>query len=208
MISFGQSTEGYIGEIELSTIVRSINTPMRNFIDIVTNLTENTGIPNELYRWVDAKAARAYMRGDMMKGRVSHWLPREVSGLDKIYPKTGLSFSIQLGKWTSADLPIGFVLRPSAIENRIVYLAGHEIFLFSQTMDLHRSGVPQGDRLRDEYNMAVEESSKNPDEAFVIGDIRDLSHKVARVLYRSEDARSLMQSWCDEQQIELRPYSP
>lgn len=179
---------------------------MRNFIDIASRLTEAVN-PQELYRWVDAKAAKAYMRGNMMKGRVRHWLPREISGLDKLYPKTGLSFSFQLGKWTSSDLPIGFVLRPSAIDNRIVYLAGQEVFLFSQTMDLYRSGVPQGDRLRGEYTMAVEESLQNPDEAFVIGDIRDLSGRLSHVFYRSEDARALMQAWCDEHQIDLRPYS-
>jgi len=157
-----------------------------------------------VYRWVDARTARRYMRLDAMIGRTRHWLPRQVTGLDKIYPKLGLSFAIEFGRWMDVMLPIGFVVDANALDNRIARIDGHEIYMFSDMMDLHRCGLRCLEGLTRQREHAIRKSHENPDEAFVIGDIRGLSAHVREIVVRDDASASLMRPWCEKHAIPMR----
>jgi len=163
-----------------------------------------TDTPALIYRWVDARAAKNYMRRDAMIGRTRHWLPKQVTGLDKIYHKRGLSFAVNFGYWMDVGLPIGFAVDPDSIDNRIARIDGHEIYLFSDMMDLHRSGLRCLEGMNRQRQYAIEKSHQAPDEAFVIGDIRELSTHVREVVVRDDASHDLMTSWCADRNIPLR----
>lgn len=131
----------------------------------------------KITRWVDAKAALNYVRRDAMVGRVRHWLPKQLTGLDKIYAKTGLSFGIPNSgsNWNAhGEEGICFNVDRTRLGNLIADIDGHMVFQFSDAYNLLAQGVPQTDlaRLRE---VAIRESLAHPDEAFVVGDIRCLS---------------------------------
>ena len=157
-----------------------------------------------IYRWVDARAAASYMRHDAMIGRTRHWLPRQISGLDKLYRKRGLSFAIEFGYWMDVALPIGFAIEPTTIDNRIVHIDGHEVYLFSDLMDLCRAGFPEGSDLARRRESAIEASREKPDEAFVIGDIRNLSSVTREILVRDDEGERRMRPWCERHGIAVR----
>ncbi|MFZ3482081.1 hypothetical protein [Sphingomonas sp. 3-13AW] len=157
-----------------------------------------------IYRWVNARAARSYMRYNAMIDRTKHWLPKELTGLDKIYRKRGLSFAIEFGWWTSAELPIGFAVNPKRLENRISRIDGHEVFIFSGLRDHHRSGVPCWPAHQQDY--AVKKSLESPDEAFVIGDVRDVRQVVSEIIVRDEASERMMRPWCEQNDIPMRGY--
>lgn len=157
-----------------------------------------------VYRWVDRAAAASYMRHDAMIGRTRHWLPREVSGLDRLYRKRGLSFATEFGYWMDETLPIGFAVDPETLDNRVVRIDGHAIYLFSDLMDLCRMGFPEGGDLARRRKNAIETSLKSPDEAFVIGDIRNLSSRVREVIVRDDASERSMSSWCRDHAIPMR----
>jgi len=157
-----------------------------------------------IYRWVDARTARRYMRLDAMIGRTRHWLPRQVTGLDKIYPKTGLSFAIEFGRWMDVMLPIGFVVDAGVLDNRIARIDGHQIYLFSDMMDLHRSGLRCLEGMTAQREHAIRKSLESPDEAFVIGDIRGMAARVREIVVRDDASASLMLPWCEDRGIPMR----
>lgn len=159
-----------------------------------------------IYRWIDAAGASSYMRHDAMIGRVRHWLPKQISGLDKLYRKRGLSFAMKFGYWMDEDLPIGFAVDPQEIDNRIVRIDGHQIFLFSDMMDLHRSGLNCSNSLTRQRSYAIETSLANPDEAFVIGDIRSLASVTRGIVVRNEAAFDRMRPWCERHGIPIRAH--
>ena len=133
-----------------------------------------------IVRWVEQKGARQYVRKDAMIGRVRHWVPHEISGLDKIYPKTGLSFGIPDKNWNAHGKEgIGFVVDRGRLDNHICDIDGHEIFLMSDAYDRRRFMVV--DDLPEMRSRAVRASLDDPDEAFVIGDIRDLHSKLLKI---------------------------
>lgn len=163
-----------------------------------------TDTPSPIYRWVDAKTARRYMRLDAMIGRTRHWLPRQVTGLDKIYHKRGLSFATEFGRWMDVMLPVGFVVDAEKLDNRIARIDGHQIYLFSDMMDLHRGGLRCLEGMTRQREYAIERSRTAPDEAFVIGDIRGMSAHVREIVVRDEPSATLMRPWCEDRNIPLR----
>lgn len=169
-------------------------------------LFEQAHTTSPIFRWVDDKAAKSYMRIDAMKGRVRHWLPKQISGLDKIYAKTGLSFSYELGKWMDVGGTIGFVVDQTKLDNHIVPIAGHEVFIFSGMADWRKEGACSYDSFEKARDYAIKTSLERPDEAFVIGDIRGLSSKLTKVLFRDEAARMLMAPYCEQHNIPLENY--
>jgi hypothetical protein len=161
---------------------------------------------SHLVRWVDDKAAKSYIRINAMKGRVRHWLPKEISGLDKIYAKTGLSFARNEKAWASMEMPIGFVVDEARLDNKVVDIAGNEVFKFSQALDAAKNfGVSAVGRenLQDYRERAIEASREDPTEAFVIGDIRDLSSKITKILVRTDQAYKLMTEYCTQYNIPI-----
>jgi len=159
-----------------------------------------------LYRWVDARAARNYLRQDAMIGRTRHWLPRAVSGLDRLRHKRGLSFAIGLGRWTDTLLPIGFATTRERLDNHVCAIDGHETFLLSDMIDLHNGGVHCGEGIARQMEYAIARSLKDPDEAFVMGDVRGLAERIDHVLVRDDASDVLMRPWCMEHAIEMRRY--
>lgn len=137
---------------------------------------------NTLHRWVDYKAARQYIRRNAMIGRVRHWLPHEISGLDKIYPKTGLSFAIPGGgsNWNAhGKSAIRFTVDRARLDNHIVDIDGQAIFEFSDIYDA-RYEMP-GLNLFKRRIEVIERCRAKQDEAFVIGNIRGLSDKLLAI---------------------------
>lgn len=141
--------------------------------------------PSHLIRWVDRKGASQYVRRDAMIGRVRHWIPHEISGLDKIYPKTGLSFGIPGKNWNAhGSEGIGFVVDRTRLANHICDIDGHEIFLMSDAYD--RRNFMAVEDLPEMRARAVKASLDDPDEAFVIGDIRELHGKLIGIRVGSD----------------------
>lgn len=141
--------------------------------------------PSRLIRWVDHKGASQYVRRDAMIGRVRHWIPHEISGLDKIYPKTGLSFGIPGKNWNAHGREgVAFIVDRSSIDNHICDIDGHEIFLMSDAYDRRR--LMAVDDLPETRARAVKASLDDPDEAFVIGDIRELHKKLLGIRVGSD----------------------
>ena len=161
--------------------------------------------PSRLIRWVDHKAARQYVRRDAMIGRVRHWIPHEISGLDKIYPKTGLSFGLPGKNWNAHGREgIGFIVDRTLLDNHICDIDGHEIFLMSDAYDRRRLMAVED--LPEMRARAVRASLDDPDEAFVIGDIRELHTKLLAIwIDEGVDARTrmLVSSYADEHGIAM-----
>ena len=156
-----------------------------------------------LCRWVDAKAAKSYMQHDAMIGRTRHWLPKELTGLDKIYRKRGLSFAIGFHHWKCFTLPIGFVVDECSLDSHIVKINGHETYLFSNQMDLHQSRIAAFSNAAERKKDLITNCLQDPDEAFIIGDIRSLASRLNHVIVRDESSRKLMLPWCDLHSIPL-----
>lgn len=143
---------------------------------------DETNKPREIRRYVDEKGANSYLRINAMVGRVRHWLPKQLSGLDKIYPKTGLSFTFDgtRSNWNAHGTAyICFVVDQARLTNLVVDIDGDAVFRFSADYDLYRAGG--GGWNEQSRNYAIESSKAHPDEAFVIGDIRDLASKLVRI---------------------------
>ena len=161
--------------------------------------------PSHLIRWVDRKGASQYVRRDAMIGRVRHWIPHEISGLDKIYPKTGLSFGIPDKNWNAHGREgIGFVVDRKRLSNHICDIDGHEIFLMSDAYD--RRNFMAVEDLPEMRARAVRASLDDPDEAFVIGDIRELHRKLIGILIGSEvddRTRKLVSGYAENHGIEI-----
>lgn len=128
-----------------------------------------------IVRWVDERAARSYLRHDAMIGRVRHCLPKELTGLDKLYRRRGLSFGLTQRGWWNAhgDDGVCFILDRARITNPIIEIAGHPVFLFSDFYGLPPM-LRYADQLAALKEAAISESLRNPDEAFVLGDLRTL----------------------------------
>lgn len=140
----------------------------------------------DLIRWVDYRAARVYIRSNKIVGRTKHWLPKEVSHMDKIYLKRGISFGFknQSMNWNAhADQGIGFVIREDVIQNQVVYINGHAIYLFGQAYDARHTDQ-NTDNLRAYRDNAIADSVNDPDEAFVIGDIHNLGDVLSEIIIR------------------------
>lgn len=148
-------------------------------------MNERADDPSRLIRWVERKAASQYVRRDAMIGRVRHWIPHEISGLDKIYPKTGLSFGLPGRNWNAhGQEGIGFVVDRTLLDNHVCDIDGHEIFLLSDAYDRRRfMAVEDLPQMR---ACAVRASLDDPDEAFIIGDIRELHGKLTGIRIGSE----------------------
>lgn len=149
----------------------------------ITGLSEATNPSREIKRYVDQKGATSYLRSNAMIGRVRHWLPKQLSGLDKIYPKTGLSFTFDGSgsNWNAhSNAAICFVVDQAGLDNLVVDIDGDAVYNFSNDYDLYRQRIG-GHGLEDSRKRAIEDSQAHPDEAFVIGDIRELASKLKRV---------------------------
>lgn len=136
----------------------------------------------EIHRWVDHKAARQYVRQDAMIGRVRHWLPHEISGLDKIYAKTGLCFAIpdQGSNWNAhGNEAIRFTVDPNTLDNHVCNIDGQAVFEFSDIYDM-RYDIP-GLNLYERRLQVIERCKIKQDEAFVIGNIRGLSKRLISI---------------------------
>jgi len=168
-------------------------------------MNERADDPSRLIRWVDRKAASQYVRRDAMIGRVRHWIPHEISGLDKIYPKTGLSFAIPGKNWNAHGREgIGFIVDRNRLANHICDIDGHEIFLMSDAYD-RRSFMAVED-LPEMRARAVKASLDDPDEAFVIGDVRELHGKLTGIRIGSgvdDRTRRLVSGYADLHGIEI-----
>jgi hypothetical protein len=147
------------------------------------DLFETRSPSREITRWVDASGARSYMRIDAMVGRVRHWLPKEISGLDKIYPKTGLSFGYAGNKnWNMhGDEGICFVVNRDRLTNLICDIDGQAVFEFSDAYDAYRMGAGSAG-LQQARDRAIKFSGDRPTEAFVVGNIRELSSVLSHVI--------------------------
>ena len=160
---------------------------------------------SHLIRWVDHKAASQYVRRDAMIGRVRHWIPHEISGLDKIYPKTGLSFGIPGKNWNAhSGEGIGFTVDRTRLANHICDIDGHEIFLMSDAYDRRRLMAVES--LPEMRARAVKASLDDPDEAFVIGDIHELHGKLTGIRIGSEvdeRTRRCVMEYADRHCIEI-----
>lgn len=171
---------------------------MRHWIDLVENQSPSTTIS----RWVDEKGAMNYIRRDAMVGRVRHWLPKEISGLDKIYPKTGLSFAPLGGRsnWNAHGTEgICFLVNKNLLSNKVCAINGQAVFEFSQSYDLYKQHIPQYD-LKELRERAIDESENHPDETFVIGNIRDLHSVLTGVQIGvgvSDKTKSAITTYCD-----------
>ncbi len=133
-------------------------------------------------RWVDERAARSYLRHDAMIGRVRHCLPKELTGLDKLYRKRGLSFGLTRRGWWNAhgDTGVCFILDRTRIANPIIEIAGHPVFVFSDFYGLPPT-LRYADQLAALKEAAICESQANPDEAFILGDLRDLHDHIVDI---------------------------
>ncbi len=159
---------------------------MREWINII----ESVETASVITRWIDTKGALSYIRRDAMVGRVRHWLPKQISGLDKIYPKTGLSFALPntRSNWNAhGEQGICFVADRNLISNQICDIDGHSVFLFSQEYDDYRRGMG-GHNLTQSRDLAIQDSLTKPDEAFVIGDIRNLHAVLTKIIIGAEIA--------------------
>lgn len=139
----------------------------------------------EITRWVDSKGALSYIRSNAMVGRVRHWLPKQISGLDKIYAKTGLSFGIPNSRssWNMhGDDGICFVVDRARLPNLVCNINGQSVFEFSGTYDVRYS--EDRDTVEHYRQRAIKDSLEEPDEAFVVGDIRDLGSKLIKIILR------------------------
>ena len=162
--------------------------------------------PSNLIRWVERKGASQYVRRDAMIGRVRHWIPHEISGLDKIYPKTGLSFGISGKNWNAHGKEgIGFIVDRMLLDNYIYDIDGHEIFLMSDAYDRRSFMAVEG--LPEMRARAVKASLDDPDEAFVIGDIRKLHSKLIGIRIGSEvddGTREIVSKYADQHGIKIK----
>lgn len=167
---------------------------LRKFLDII-NESDNDSL---IYRWVDMKATKSYIRLNKMIGRTKHWIPRELIGANKISQKRGISFSELPNKWNVHDDDgICFVLNRDKITNPIIDLNGQAIYELGQYY--------QDISWRRELNArAIKRSLADPDEVFVVGDIDDLGNKIDAILIKRESDAMLFKDYCSEFNIKLR----
>lgn len=164
----------------------------------------------EIRRYVDVKGAASYMRINAMVGRVRHWLPKQLSGLDKIYPKTGLSFTFDgtRSNWNAhSKEAVCFVINQSMLNNHVVDIDGDAVYRFSNDYDLYRGGVASH-ALDISRKNAIEDSLAHPDEAFVIGDIRDLASKLVRIEIGSSVPKKhadAITTWAESHNVRVVP---
>tara|TARA_Y100001968_G_C19389012_1_gene734494 strand:- start:282 stop:779 length:498 start_codon:yes stop_codon:yes gene_type:complete len=160
-----------------------------------------------IHRWVDYKAARQYVRQDAMIGRVRHWLPHEISGLDKIYAKTGLSFAIpgQGSNWNAHGREaVRFTVDRDLLENHVCNIDGQAVFEFSDIYDM-RYDMP-GLNLYERRLQVIERCKLKQDEAFVIGNIRRLSDHLVSIGIGSEvdkKTREQIMTYAESHAIQL-----
>lgn len=177
---------------------------MRQWIDLFEKQDSS-----ELSRWVDGGGALSYIRYDAMIGRVRHWLPKQISGLDKIYPKTGLSFGLPntRSNWNAhGQEGICFVVARNRVDNHICEIDGQAVYEFSDAYDHYKMGGG-AHGLEMARDRAIEHSAKHPDEAFVLGNIRELHSKLIRIeignLVDPKVVRKVM-AYAEKHGIEIR----
>jgi hypothetical protein len=155
---------------------------MRKWITVAESLAQSS---TTITRWIDAKGALSYIKNDAMIGRVRHWLPKEISGLDKIYAKTGLSFGLPntRSSWNAhGQEGICFVVDRSKLSNHVCDIDGDAVYEFSHYHDMRDSFA------REARQHAISASAERPTEAFVIGNIRSLHECLTGIVVGSKVA--------------------
>lgn len=139
-----------------------------------------------LYRWVDFKAVRSYMRTGRMTARHCHFLPAVLSGLPHSRRVRGLSFGMEAGRWIRPDAPVCFVVDAERLPNRIVTIDGQAIYNLTQQfeyVEAMKFSALRGDHetLAQLRQAAVEDSRDHPDEAFIVGDVEDIASALVAI---------------------------
>lgn len=137
-------------------------------------------ITGNLYRWVDAKAAQAYVRSNKMVGRHCHYLPKSLSGEFHSRRVRGLSFGMDGNRWAAPDTPVCFVLDRAKLNNKVAEINGQAAYVLTQHFEyieaMRKSLQPLSLHDREHLDQltrsAIADSSGDADEAFVIGDIK------------------------------------
>lgn len=142
----------------------------------------------DIIRWVDYRAARSYARSNKIIGRTKHWLPKTISKLDKVYKKRGISFGIpgSQNSWNAHGASgVAFIINRTRLNNQIVDINGHAVYLFGQSYEA-RSVDPSWETIKNYHDIAVSDSQKSPDEAFILGDIDELGKVLSKIIVGRE----------------------
>lgn len=162
-----------------------------------------------IYRWVDEKAVKSYLRANAMIGRWRHYLPAKVSGLHHSKFQTGLSFSTDDRRWSVAG-NVCFVVDRAKLDVPSYDLNGQAIYTLSDMIDLIKNGGGVAVS-RSDYEAAVrhaiEDSRNDPDEVFVVPAVRDLAAKLIEIRHTQVEPKTLdlLRSYCDQHGVPLRP---
>lgn len=165
-----------------------------------------------MYRWVDEKAAASYLRIDAMVARVRHYLPKKISGHFHSKFITGLSFSHHPTMWRADKDMLCFVVDRTKLKkpNQCIDINGQAIYNLTQTVDMLRNYMTQMTRGEFDQQIAnvLDDCQTDPDEVFVIGDLRNLGAALAKIMVPPSCSPALLkklQSYCAQHQIALEP---
>lgn len=168
-------------------------------------LSEAFGNDNYIVRWVDEKAIGPYLRLNGMKARVRHILPAKLSGHVHTKPWLGLSFSHLDTSWRGGSDFIGFVVDRTKVKNQCFDINGQEIYDLTNNLDLAKQGAYQFHDYRGALAAAVAASKNEPDEVYVIGDLRNLSEVLVEIRIKdvSDKVRKALTAYCQQHGIRL-----
>jgi hypothetical protein len=178
-------------------------------IRTLINLLENAA-SGHLYRWVDAAGVAAYIKADAMKARHRHVIP-QLGVQDKPAMKKGLSFSRSASRWDAAG-DICFVVDEKRLPNKSYDINGQQVYNLTQEAEYLRSSVRSGympskedfRRYKDQLAVAVQESRDDPDEVFVVGDLKSLSVGLVEIRVKPSvdaDTRDLLTAYSERHGI-------
>lgn len=171
----------------------------------IHELSHNPASQTLIYRWVDEKGCLSYLRSNAMIGRVRHYLPKQLSGAFHSNFKTGLSFSPSPIKWSDSAIPICFVVDRTRLDSPVIDINGQAVFELTGVVDAYKA-FHVTSNMKWYRDNAIQASTDDPDEAFVIGNIRNLSDKLVEIRIRngaslSKKIEDVIEKYCSEHGI-------